>query len=294
MENPVTDEFDGRVPTLPPGVAACEGLPRASWGTKCVTLTNEDGVEVAKGICHSIDVDFVVDMDGKSLGDDRVAIHIAESLCEAEVPSSWMWSMRSWHISRVYLYGASLYDHDQTYMYNSAMSASRRRVRVGSRVYESSRERNEPENLPKKEVLLSAQSIMEVSTMICCRQNCLQPFPRGQIQAIRSLMHVDGGVYWRKSRLLDVHKQIHHDSSGREMITLAGHEVCPTAWWTIHGISRATFYRYKEMAKNEVRPEEHGNLGLKKPRIHTVQATATLRLLLENSADQMPHKSRTL
>ena len=55
-------------------------------------------VEVAKGICHSVDADLIIDMDGKPLGDNRVAIQVAESLCEAEVPSSWMWSMRSWPI----------------------------------------------------------------------------------------------------------------------------------------------------------------------------------------------------
>ena len=57
---------------------------------------------------------------------------------------------------------------------------------------------------------------------------------------------------------------------------------------------RATFYRYKENARNDEKPEHHGNLGLKKPQSHTLQATTTLRLLLEASADQMPHKSHTV
>ena len=37
-----------------------------------------------------------------------------------------------------------------------------------------------------------------------------------------------------------------------------------------------------------------GNSGLRKPRAHTVQATATLRCILEKSANHMPHKSRVL
>jgi hypothetical protein len=78
------------------------------------------------------------------------------------------------------------------------------------------------------------------------------------------------------------------------MITSARREICPTAWWTIRRISRATFYKYKEMAKYDKQLEEHGSLGLKKLRTQIVQATATLRTLLENTADQMPHKSRTL
>jgi hypothetical protein len=98
-------------------------------------------------------------------------------------------------------------------------------------------------NRPKKEVLLNTQAIVEVSTKICCCQNYLQPFPHGQIQAIRYQIHVDGRVYFQKSHLLEVHKQIHHNVNGREVITLVGREVYPIAWWTIHGLLRATFCR---------------------------------------------------
>ena len=105
------DEFFAPVSVLPAGVTNCDGIPRSSWIQKCVTLRNEAGDDVAKGVCHSIDADDVVDMDGKPLGDDRVAIYIVESLSETKVPFSWMWSMHSWH---VFLNGVSLYDHDQT------------------------------------------------------------------------------------------------------------------------------------------------------------------------------------
>ena len=39
--------------------------------------------------------------------------------------------------------------------------------------------------------------------------------------------------------------------------------------------------------------EQHGNLGTKKPRTHTLQATATLRTVLESTANHMPHKLQT-
>ena len=91
-----------------------------------------------------------------------------------------------------------------------------------------------------------------------------------------------------------MHRQIHKDLAGKEWITLKGREVCPTAWWTIHGISKATFYRYKDMAKAGKQAEGHGNLELKKPRTHTLQATAMLRTLIVPDADKMPHKTRTL
>ena len=73
-----------------------------------------------------------------------------------------------------------------------------------------------------------------------------------------------------------MHKKMHCDANGKDMITLAAHEVCPIAWCTIHGVSRATFYGYKEKSRNDEKAEHHGNLGLKKPQSHTLQATATL------------------
>jgi hypothetical protein len=60
-----------------------------------MTLTNESGVDVARGICHSVKVDLVIDSDGIPLDNDRVAVLIAESLVEDEVPSEWMFSMRA-------------------------------------------------------------------------------------------------------------------------------------------------------------------------------------------------------
>jgi hypothetical protein len=105
-------DFTNPRPVLPEDVAQCEGFGRPNWITKCVTLTNESGVDVARGICHSVKADLVVDSDGLPLNNDHVVVQIAESLVEDEVPSEWMFSMRAWNIRRVFLNGASLYDHD--------------------------------------------------------------------------------------------------------------------------------------------------------------------------------------
>jgi hypothetical protein len=86
-----------------------------------VTLTNESGVDVARGICHCVNANLVIDSNGMPLDNDCVAVQIAESLVEDEVPSEWMFSMRAWHIHRVFLNGASLYDHDQRHIYNTAV-----------------------------------------------------------------------------------------------------------------------------------------------------------------------------
>ena len=95
------------------GVVQCEGFSRTSWITKVVTLTNEPRMDVACGICHNVKAKLVVDRDSMPLGNDNVAFQIAESLLEEDVPSKWMFSMRVWHIRRIFLNGTSLYDHDQ-------------------------------------------------------------------------------------------------------------------------------------------------------------------------------------
>jgi len=81
---------------------AYDGIPLFSWITKVVTLPNETRVEVAKAICQSVDAHLVIDLDGKPLGDNCIAIQIVESLSKANVLSSWMWSMQLWHISKVH------------------------------------------------------------------------------------------------------------------------------------------------------------------------------------------------
>ena len=93
---------------------------------------------------------------------------------------------------------------------------------------------------------------------------------------------------------MEVYRQIHKDNNGKEWITLKGRQVCPSAWQTIHAISRATYYRYKEMATLGKQAEGYGNLGSKKPRMHTMQAIATLRVMIGDDADRMQNKTRTL
>ena len=75
---------------------------------------------VGKGICHNVSFDLIIDSDNQPLGDDRVAVQIAESLLEYDVPSDWMFQMRAWHIKRVFLNGASFYDHEQMNLFNLA------------------------------------------------------------------------------------------------------------------------------------------------------------------------------
>jgi hypothetical protein len=115
-----------------------------------------------------------------------------------------------------------------------------------------------------------------------------------KIHTLKSQFLQEGKQYFKSHRLLDVHKQIHHDSDGNEMITLEGSDVCPVAFVTIMGVSRATYYRWKVNANSGMHADQYGNVGTTKPRVQTLQATATLHLMLEQSANHMPHKMRTL
>ena len=242
MENDGGNVADAGVREPPEGVVQCEGIPRKSWMTKCVALQNDAGVVVGKGICHNVDSALIIDSDNQPLGDDCVAVQIVESLSEHDVPSDWVFQLRAWHISRVFLNGASLYDHEQMHLFRVSSGALRQQSRVGACPYKSCRGRRNSDRVPKKEALLTVESIKNVSTMSCCSKNCLQRFPCDRIEALRSEMHVEGSVYHQKHRQLDVHKQIHRDADGRDMITLEGMGVCPKAWTTIIGVYRSSFY----------------------------------------------------
>jgi hypothetical protein len=141
---------------------------------------------------------------------------------------------------------------------------------------------------------LSTQSINFASTVNCYSRNCVQPFPRAKIHALRFQFFHEGGQYFKSHCLLDVHKQIHLDAHENEMITLEGVDVCPVAWYIIMGVSRATYYRWKVNTNNGLRVEHHGNAITVKPRSHILQATATLRLMLEQTVDHMPHRTTTI
>ena len=56
--------------TLLEGVAHCEGLSRRLWMSKCITLKNEAGESVGKGICDNVNSDLIIDSDSQPLGDD--------------------------------------------------------------------------------------------------------------------------------------------------------------------------------------------------------------------------------
>ena len=94
----------------------------------------------------------------------------------------------------------------------------------------------------------------------------------------------------RSTRKLDVHRAIHVNGSGRKVITVENIDVCCTAWYFIHGMSKTEFYRQSGYAKEGHLSRHHGNLGLTKPREATRQTIATLATIIVPLANAMPHK----
>ena len=86
--------------------------------------------------------------------------------------------MCSWHITRVFLNGATLHDYDPTHIYNSAMNASSQRVHSRVWAYKRTCVRREPDATTKREYMISTHVINEVSNKVCCQNNCVQQFPR--------------------------------------------------------------------------------------------------------------------
>ena len=120
---------------------------------------------------------------------------------------------------------------------------------------------------------------------------CCQLFPRDKLKAMREEMWL-GDFRLRSTKKLDVHRGIHVNGTRRKIITIESMDVCCKAWYTIHRVSKVDFYRQATYAKESRRSRHHKNVGLKKPRETTRQATATLATIIVPLVDTMPHKTR--
>lgn len=288
-----SDEDVVEQPEEPENIPNCEGIPRRLWVTKFVTLYGNEGRPVAEGLCHSISYDLVLGSNGP-LGHSRVAVQISKSLDAAEVPDEWRYSVRAWPIEKVFCNGASLRDHELRYDHNSRVALLARPESSRSGRYNSTARNPPRETSVKSSGLLSQESINSVSSKVCCTRNCVQPFPREKIRCFRERMYSGTSYQFRFHMKLDIHRQVHRNADGKRVVTVEGIDVCLPAWRHIAGVSEATFHRFQKYVAEGIQAHPHGNSSLLKPRKHTSQATATLRCILENSADHMPHRTKTL
>ena len=102
------------------------------------------------------------------------------------------------------------------------------------------------------------------------------------------------GFLYEVNKKLEVHLNLHINTHGHKVVTLENVEVCCIAWYIIHAVSKADFYRFWKYSMLDCRSRFHGNSCTKKPRNATLQASATLSTIIVPLADAMSHKMRTL
>jgi hypothetical protein len=271
-------------------IPLCAGFGREQWVGLDVVLLNDAGVPVANGICRNSNPRDCVDAD--PLGINDVGVCIMNSLLPLEVPVTWRFSLRRWPLRRVLHDEVSLWDHGRRHEQTQATLLANTRPRKGLRKYDSSRApRGDKES--RRARILGDESIRLVSAKDCCARRCCQFFQREKIRSMRQEMWL-ADFRMRSAKKLEVHRNLHIDNHGHKVVTLENVEVCCTAWYTIHAVSKADFYRFRKYSASGRRSRFHGNSGTKKPREATLQASATLSTIIVPLADAMPHKTRTL
>jgi hypothetical protein len=257
-----------------------------------VVLVGADGQNVAKGICRNINpMDC---MEDKPLGLDHVGVLIMEPL-EGMMDMGAMFSLKMWPITCVFHQRHTLAHHllVSSYRLRAQTTLLERRRKEGKRAYVTSRTTLQIRPT-KKSQILNNSNIYQLSAIVCCDRECTRYFPKDEALALRTEFYTCA-MRMRHAKQLEVHGQLHVlPGASTKVITLSGRSVCEKAWRHIFAISKTTFYRNRSEFKCGMRPRDHGNLNMKRNRISTEQATATLSTLLEDKADMMPHKARTL
>ena len=140
----------------------------------------------------------------------------------------------------------------------------------------------------------SVEEVRKVSSQRCCAEKCCQTFDWEDTVRIRRKFH-SASYAARRETGYSVLGQL-HDLPGKrkKFITLANRDVCENAWYIIHGLSRSAFFLYKSAAKAGSVSGSHGNLGVLRPRPHTIQAEANMMTIINDNADRMPNSTREI
>ena len=162
---------------LPSSVLDCEGLPRSKWITKYMLLKDNNGDHVAIGACHNVCPNLVLGSDGP-LGLSKMAVQIIDVLIVEDKTSDRMFTLCAWNIMYAFYDGASLYDCDQIAIYKKALEESKSKKRASMRQYDYNRRPELPMGITKVNRLLLMEDINLISSHICCKLNCVQPFLR--------------------------------------------------------------------------------------------------------------------
>jgi hypothetical protein len=135
--------------------------------------------------------------------------------------------------------------------------------------------------------------IREVNSESCCPDECIWKFQWTDTLAVRQRYFLKS-FDERREYDIAVGGQLHRlgHNRKRQYVTLLGIEVCATAWRKIHSILKSTYHSYVEQYKGGTVSSTHGNVGVKRPWLGTVQAMDTIATIIEENVDHMPHQKR--
>ena len=141
---------------------------------------------------------------------------------------------------------------------------------------------------------LSDSDVQRVSSLRCCKFRCCQSFSWDNTLALRRKFY--GSTFeLRREIAYAVQGQLHSLPKRRKkFLTLSGREVCENAWYSIHGVSRAAYHKYKAAALAGRVNGTNGNSGITRPRPHTIQAEANFATIIQENADRMPNEFKNI
>lgn len=84
------------------------------------------------------------------------------------------------------------------------------------------------------------------------------------------------------------------DGKWKKFIRLAGVDICKNVWYVIHGVSQFVYHVYKANAKVGYILKSHRNKWFVRPLLYTIQAKASIALIINQNADQLQNKFQVI
>ena len=102
--------------------------------------------------------------------------------------------------------------------------------------------------------------VQKVAMIDCCNRNCCQMADRGKIMETR-LEFWGQGYSQRSTYIYDSISMAYTKKSEKDTLLFvhSGMYVCSMAWYTIHGITKTTFYRYIRKFNQGSKNTSHGS-----------------------------------
>ena len=137
--------------------------------------------------------------------------------------------------------------------------------------------------------------VQKVSMVDCCNKKCCQMADRQKIMETR-LDFWGQGYSQRSTYIYDSISMAFTKDSEKDTLDFLhnGMHICSMAWYTIHGVSKMTFYRYKRRFFEGAKCASHGNTAIiRKIHEHIEMSKAYIQEFIDKNVERMPHKSRT-